>query len=93
MRAADWAQWPGLPANVREADLVRDLGLERIKATRRNGRLSRHDAVIVERPGLRYWLRHNDRIRPVAIIGAAARDRPRVQRLPSARMPAAIGMT
>jgi hypothetical protein len=69
MRSADWAQWPGLPANMREADLVRDLGLERIKPTRRNARLSRHDAVIVERPGLRYWLRHKDRIVLVEITG------------------------
>ena len=57
LRSADWAHWPGLPAGLREADLLRDLGVGQTKATRRSGRLSRHDVVIVERPGLRYWLR------------------------------------
>lgn len=69
LRSADWAHWPGLPANLREADLVRELGLGRAKATRRDGRLSRHDVVIVETPELRYWLRDRNRVVPVEITG------------------------
>jgi hypothetical protein len=69
LRSADWARWPGLPAGAREADLVRDLGLGKIKATRRTGRLGRHDVIIVERPGLRYWLRDSNRVVLVEVTG------------------------
>ncbi|HMG21648.1 MAG TPA: hypothetical protein VK607_10040 [Kofleriaceae bacterium] len=70
LRAADWAHWPGLPPALREADLVRDLGLRRAATTRHAGRLSRRDAVIVEAPGVRYWLRDRDRVVLVEVTGA-----------------------
>lgn len=75
LRSADWAQWPGLPPELREADLVRDLALGRTPRTRHHGRLSRRDAVIVEAPGLRYWLRDRDRVVLIEVterLGAAA---------------------
>jgi hypothetical protein len=57
IQARAWLDWPGLPAELREADLVRDLRLASISATRNKGRLGRLDATIVDRPGLRYWVR------------------------------------
>jgi len=69
LRSADWARWPGLPANLHEAELVRELGIGKTKATRGSGRLSRHDVVIVERPGLRYWLRDRNRVVLVEVTG------------------------
>lgn len=61
LRSADWARWPGLPDDLREADLVRTLGLGK-GATRHDGRLGRRDVVIVEAPGLRYWLRDRNHV-------------------------------
>jgi hypothetical protein len=69
LRSADWAHWPGLPADLREAGLVRELRLDRGKTTRRDGRLGRHDAVIVEAPGLRYWLRDRDHVVLLEVTG------------------------
>lgn len=60
LRTADWVRWPGLPPDLREAELRRDLGLD-ASGTRRDGRLSGHDVVIVETADLRYWLR-DDRV-------------------------------
>lgn len=61
VRAADWARWPGLPAALRERDLVRDLRLGRA-TSRRDTRLGRHDAVVVDVGGVRYWLRDRDHV-------------------------------
>ena len=69
LRSADWAHWPGLPADLREPGLVRDLGLDRAKTTRHDGRLGRHDAVIVEATGLRYWLRDRNHVVLIEVTG------------------------
>jgi hypothetical protein len=69
LRSADWAHWPGLPADLREPGLVRDLRLDRAKTTRHDGRLGRHDAVIVEAAGLRYWLRDRNRVVLIEVTG------------------------
>jgi hypothetical protein len=69
LRAADWAHWPGLPADLREPGLLRDLQLGRARPHRRDGRLGRHDAVLVEAPGLRYWLRGHDHVVLIEITG------------------------
>jgi hypothetical protein len=69
MRASEWARWPGLPADLREADVVRDLGLDLATTTRHAGRLGRLDAVIVEAPWLRYWLRDRDRVVLIELTG------------------------
>jgi hypothetical protein len=69
LRAADWSRWPGLPPDLRERDLVRDLGIDRASATRRDARLGRHDAVVVDGGGLRYWLRDRDRVVLVEVTG------------------------
>jgi hypothetical protein len=59
VRAADWARWPGLPLGLRERDLVRALHLP-AATSRRDVRLSRHDAVLVDTGDVRYWLRGDD---------------------------------
>ena len=69
LRSADWSQWPGLPADLREADLVRDLGLGRAATTRHHSRLSRRDVVIVETTDLRYWLRDRNRVVLIEVTG------------------------
>ncbi|MCL4226252.1 MAG: hypothetical protein KJZ91_17450 [Myxococcales bacterium] len=70
LRAAEWERWPGLPPDLRERELVRHLGVDRARATRRDARLGRHDAVIVDARGLRYWLRDRDRVVLVEVTGA-----------------------
>ncbi|MBE7451182.1 MAG: hypothetical protein HS111_20500 [Kofleriaceae bacterium] len=71
LRAAELAErWPGLPPDLRERELVRHLGVDRARATRRDARLGRHDAVIVDARGLRYWLRDRDRVVLVEVTGA-----------------------
>jgi hypothetical protein len=75
LRSADWAHWPGLPADLREADLQRDLGLGRAATSRHDGRLSRRNAVIVETPNLRYWLRDRTHVVLIEVtkhLGATA---------------------
>jgi hypothetical protein len=75
LRSADWARWPGLPADLREKALLRDLGTGGAKPTRTRGRLGRHDVTIVDAGGLRYWLRGGDRVVLVEVtqrLGAAA---------------------
>jgi hypothetical protein len=75
LRSADWARWPGLPVDLREKALLRDLGPGAAKATRTRGRLGRHDVTIVDAGGLRYWLRDGDRVVLVEVtqrLGAAA---------------------
>src|SRR4051812_17408959 len=57
IRSANWLGWRGLPAELREADLVHDLRLAGVTATRSKVRLGRLDTTIVDRPALRYWLR------------------------------------
>jgi len=76
LRAGDWAKWPGLPADLREADLVRDLGLAGAAPHRRDGLLSRHDAVIVEIAGLRYWLRDRDHVVMLEVTGQLGTQAP-----------------
>jgi hypothetical protein len=75
LRSADWARWPGLPADLREKALLRDLGASAAKATRTRGKLGRHDVTIVDAGGVRYWLRDGDRVVLVELtqrLGAAA---------------------
>jgi hypothetical protein len=93
LRSADWARWPGLPVDLREKALLRDLGPGAAKATRTRGRLGRHDVTIVDAGGLRYWLRDGDRVVLVEVtlrLGAAApadllaRFRPPIARAPVA---------
>jgi hypothetical protein len=69
LRSADWLHWPGLPADLRETAFVRDLGLDRAKKQRHGGRLSGHDVVVVDTPGLRYWLRDRGRVVLVEVTG------------------------
>jgi hypothetical protein len=75
LRSADWARWPGLPADLREKTLVRDLGMIGAKPTRTRGKLGRHDVLIVATGDVRYWLRDGDRVVLVELtrrLGAAA---------------------
>jgi hypothetical protein len=60
IRAADWARWPGLPADLREATLVRDLRLGRAASDK--VQLSRTPAIVVQARGARYWMRDRDRV-------------------------------
>lgn len=69
LRAADWTRWPGLPATLRERELLDALGIDSSRITRGAARLGRRDVVVVDTGGLRYWLRDGDRVILVEVTG------------------------
>ncbi len=69
LRAADWARWPGLPATLRERELLDALAIDPSRVTRGDARLGRRDVVVVDTGGLRYWLRDGDHVILVEVTG------------------------